>query len=313
MNKTTTYFYAFLAMLFWGLSFIWIKMAYEYYGPMTTIFLRLSIAAVILSFVLQLRKRRSKIGKEDIKFFLALAFAEPFCYFLGESFGMLYVSSTLASILISTIPLFTPFFAYIFYREKVTPMNVIGFMVSFIGILVMVVDGSSSMAASGLGILLMLVAVFSAVGHGLILKHLAERYDSLTIVSWQNIIGALYFLPIFLATEWQLFLSVKPTISLVLIILQLSLFASVLSFLFFIRVIRQLGLSKAAVFTNLIPLITAFFSFILLDEVFTPIKIAGMLVVIFGLFLSQLGAKFFYPSNRPVEDISLVLEKESQQ
>ena len=44
-----------------------------------------------------------------------LAFFEPFFYFLGESFGLTYVSATVCSVLISTIPVFATIGAWIVF------------------------------------------------------------------------------------------------------------------------------------------------------------------------------------------------------
>ena len=57
-------------------------------------------------------------------FFYLLSFFEPFCYFLGESYGMRYISSTLGSIIIATIPIFTPFLVFIFHKKKISWLNV---------------------------------------------------------------------------------------------------------------------------------------------------------------------------------------------
>ena len=50
--------------------------------------------------------------------FLLMALFEPFIYFLGESYGLLYVSSTVAAVIVATIPLISPLFAWYFFREK---------------------------------------------------------------------------------------------------------------------------------------------------------------------------------------------------
>jgi drug/metabolite transporter (DMT)-like permease len=54
---------------------------------------------------------------------------------------------------------------------------------------------------------------------------------------------------------------------------------------------QKLGLGKANTFTNLIPVITAVFSFIILKETFPVYKILGTLIVIIGIGLVQHTAK----------------------
>jgi drug/metabolite transporter (DMT)-like permease len=285
-----TYIFAVISMICWGLSFVWIKIVYIYYHPLTTIFLRLVISSVLLFFIVKLLKKNQKIEKSDYKTFLILAFIEPFCYFLGESYGLsMNVSSTVASVIIATIPVFTPIAAYFTLKEKLTPLNYFGLFISFIGVLTMVINNDFSFSADPLGVILLFCAVFSAMFYAVYLKKLTEKYNVFTILSIQNLIGAIYFLPLFLIFDFGHFITIKPTAELIYALLQLSVFASTLAFLFFIPVVRDLGVTKANIFANFIPMFTAIFSYIILSEVLTFNKIVGMLIVISGVLLTQIG------------------------
>jgi drug/metabolite transporter (DMT)-like permease len=81
-------------MIFWSFSFIWFKEANKIFPPITIVFVRLVISVVLLTSFLILTKNFMKIRKQDRKLFLILAVFEPFFYFLGESFGLTYVSAT---------------------------------------------------------------------------------------------------------------------------------------------------------------------------------------------------------------------------
>ena len=76
----------------------------------------------------------------DRKYFFLLALFEPFLYFLGESFGLTYVSSTVGSVIISTIPVFAVIFAWVFYRERLKLINYVGVIVSFLGVLIFITN-----------------------------------------------------------------------------------------------------------------------------------------------------------------------------
>lgn len=277
-------------MICWGLSFVWIKIVYLYYHPLTTIFLRLVISSVLLWIIIRILKKKEKIQKADYKNFLILAFIEPFCYFLGESYGLsMNVSSTVASVIIATIPVFTPIAAYFALKEKLTLLNFFGLFISFIGVLTMVINNDFSFSADPLGVLLLFFAVLSAMFYAVYLKKLAHKYNSFTILSVQNLIGAIYFLPLFLLFDFGHFIAIKPNLELLTALLQLAIFASTMAFLFFIPVVRDIGVSKANIFTNFIPVFTAIFSYFILSEVLTFNKIVGMLVVLAGVLLTQVG------------------------
>jgi drug/metabolite transporter (DMT)-like permease len=280
-----------LSMIFWSFSFIWFKVANETYRPVTIVFIRLLFSIVLLSTFLFLTNNFMKIQKKDRKLFLMLALFEPFFYFLGESFGLTYVSATAGSVLISTIPVFATIGAWIFFRERLKFINYAGIILSFIGVLIFIInkDGTLSYNIKGLG--LMTLAVFSAVGYNLTLSRLVGSYSPVYIVNVQNVIGAILFLPIFLITDSRHFISTPFSFGNFVPIIELAVFASCGAFILFAWSVKNMGITRANVFSNSIPIFTAVFSFIILGDKLTLQNIAGMIIVIAGLFLSQMNGR----------------------
>lgn len=66
------------AVAFWGLSYVWMKVVFQYYDPITTMFIRLSLASVFMYTLLAIMGKKEKIQKEDYPAFLALSFFPPF-------------------------------------------------------------------------------------------------------------------------------------------------------------------------------------------------------------------------------------------
>ncbi|MEI6748817.1 MAG: DMT family transporter [Bacteroidales bacterium] len=278
---------AVFSMLFWGLSFVWFKIVVKYYDPITIIFLRLLISSSLLLLFLYFTGKFERIRREDFKWFLILAFTQPFCYFLGESFGLRQVSSTIASVIISTIPVFSPLVAYYTIKEKFSAYSLAGIFISFAGVLIMVVKKDFSLNVAPVGIALLFFAVLSALFYGVIIRRFTHHYSPLTIITAQNIIGMFYFLPLFLVIDFSHFITVKPTGELLAALLQLAVFASTFAYLLYIVALRNFGLTRANIFTNLIPIFTAIASFFILGEMLTPAKIAGIVIVICGVIVSQ--------------------------
>jgi len=281
------------AMICWSLSFVWIKIAFEAYNPLTIIILRLTMSSAFLFVGSRLIKRLQKIRKEDYKWLLLLAFFEPFLYFMGESFGLQYVSSTLGAVIISTIPLFCPIAERIFYKDRFSPNLYIGILLSIIGVGVIVFQNGFALAedASLKGIALLFLAVFASLGYSVILRKTAYKYNPLTIITWQNFIGIFLFLPFFLVFEWKEFITITPSKEVIEALIYLSIFASSFAFIFYTYSMRHLGISKSSIFCNLIPVFTAFFAYWIIDEQLNSSKIIGISIVISGLFLSQFKVK----------------------
>jgi drug/metabolite transporter (DMT)-like permease len=275
-------------MIFWSFSFIWFKIANEYYRPITIVFIRLVISVILLTTWLILTKKFMKIRKEDRRMFFMLALFEPFFYFLGESFGLTYVSSTVCSVIISTIPVVATIGAWLFFRERLKIINYTGIILSFIGIVVFILNKDGSLSFNIKGLALLSFAVLSAVGYNLTLSKLVGYYSPVYIVNVQNIIGALLFMPVFLVFDLKDFINAPHSIASFTPILELSVFASCGAFILFAWSVRSMGISKANVFSNCIPIFTAFFSFLLLGEKLTFQNVTGMIIVVAGLFLSQM-------------------------
>lgn len=287
--KSRPYAALVLSMIFWSFSFVWFKVANVDYDPVSIVFIRLCIAIILLSGFLWITKRFTRVKKSDRKYFFLLAFFEPFLYFLGESFGLTYVSSTVGSVIISTIPVFAVIFAWVIYRERLKLLNYFGVVLSFIGVLIFITTSTGSITLNPKGLALMFLAVVSAVGYNMVLHRLAHEYDPVTIVNFQNIIGAILFLPLFLIFDLKDLLATGIVAKSFGAIVLLAVFASCGAFVLFAYSVRYVGISRANIFSNLIPVFTAVFAFFIIGDRLTLRNGAGMAVVIAGLFLSQAG------------------------
>lgn len=152
----------------------------------------------------------------------------------------------------------------------------------------MLVNKDLSLNASPKGILFLFLAVITAIIFSVMLKKLTVNYSPLTIITYLNALGAIYFLPLFLIFDFNHFISIKPNFELILSLLQLAVFASSLAYVFYTIAIKNLGVSKANMYANLIPVFTAITSYFVLSELFNLNKIIGMIIVISGVSLSQI-------------------------
>jgi drug/metabolite transporter (DMT)-like permease len=275
------------AMFFFSYSFIWYKQVFIYYDPVTLVVFRLVIAVPLL-FILSLTFRKlQKIQSNHLKLFMLLAFFEPFLYFLGECYGVNLISSTLASIIISLIPLIVPIPAWYIFRERFTVVNFIGLFISIAGVLLVIIGEPDGGPVSVWGVLLMFIAVFAAVCHSIFVRKLAEQYNTFTIVTYQNAFGLLYFIPLFGFMGFREFIHMQHTFQMILPVIKLAVFASTIAFLLFVYSIQKIGMARSNVFINLIPVFTAVLSWLILKEGFSLLKISGIIVVIAGLVFSQ--------------------------
>lgn len=279
------------AAFFWSFSFIWFKIAYQGYGPITVVIFRLAISAVLITAIALFMKRLQKPEKMDIWLFILMAFFEPFLYFIGESYGLIYISSTVAAVIVATIPLFSPVAAWFFFREKIRWMNALGLLFSFLGVGLVVLNGAFQFDASPLGVGLEFMAVFAAIAYSIVLRKLVGRYNTLTILAYQNVIGVVFFLPVWLSLEVKDFVHQPFHEEAFRAIIFLAVFASTLAFVFFTQSIRHLGVNRSNTFINLIPVFVAILSFFILKDSLGVQQVVGIVIVVSGLFLAQIKRK----------------------
>ena len=278
-------------MIFWALSFIWFKEANRTFEPVTIVFIRLIIAVLLMTVFLLATRGFRRIRKQDRRLFFLLALFEPFLYFLGESFGLTYVSATVGSVIISTIPVFATVGAWLIFKERLRPVNYAGIILSFIGVLVFISNSDGTISFNMKGLTLLVLAVFSAVGYNLTLSRLVGAYSPFFIVMVQNAIGGILFLPIFLIFDFKSFVNTEFTFSMFIPVLELAIFASCVSFILFAYSVGKMGITRANVFTNTIPVFTALFAFMILGDKLSVQNMTGMAVVIAGIFMSQINGR----------------------
>ncbi|MCG8579598.1 MAG: DMT family transporter [Bacteroidales bacterium] len=277
-----------LSMICWAFSFVWIKQAFLSFNPLTIVLGRLVISAGLLYIILKLLKQLKPMQKADFKWFVLLAFFEPFLYFMGESFGLELVSSTVGAVIVSTIPLFAPITDKLFFKSRVSWSNILGIFVSFAGVLLLIFKEDFTLTAPIKGILLVFLAVIAALGYSVVLKKIPKGYNAVSIITYQNAIGIFFFLPLFLTYDYPNLGDIDIKTEAVVAVIFLAVFASSLAFIFFTYGMRIIGITKANVFVNMIPVFTAVIAWWVLDEVLTLQMLIGICIVISGVFVSQI-------------------------
>ena len=285
-----------ISMIIWGSSFVFTKICLRSLDPIALIWLRLFISLFALCPIAFLFYRDAfKFHLKDLKFLGLLAVFEPFLYFLGENFSLVYLPASLVSVIVATIPIFATVAAVLVFREKPSAINTLGIVISICGTMfILFWDNAGFYTVNIRGVLLAFLAVFSAVCYIMILKKLLHNYNPIALLTWQNIIGCLLFtslLPVFSdfkAIGNSLFaVSGKEGVMLWTALLVLSLFCSTIAFLFFSAAIKTGGIVKTNIFSNIVPIVTFILATIMGQEKFSLIKISAVFIVVGGLILTQ--------------------------
>ena len=286
------------AMLCWAGAGIAVKEALVVFSPLTLIVLRFTLAIVLMLLVGVLFRRNEVLGlqrveKRDIPLFVLGGLFQPFLYFIFETYTyQSFASPTIAEAMLSTQPIMAPILAFIILREKVTRNNVVGILLSTVGMLLLLLVGANNFALGNpWGVLLAIVTVSMSVGYTIILRRIPTRYSSLSIVFYVQLVALVLFYAVWGVFDRQ---SLQDTIaplsadlSPVIAVGYLAVFASVTAFILFCYTVRQIGVTRANVFNNVRPVFTALLMWVIFDEQLPIWKWVGIIVIVIGLFISQ--------------------------
>ena len=263
-SKILIYTVSLFAIILWGISYIWTNTLISLDIPVTYfVFVRILLAGFVLFLLNAASGRIAKIKKKDIPKFLLLAFFEPFIYFICESYGVKETGSpTLSAMIIATIPIFSVGAGIMFFKEKINAVNISGILLCIIGIILVVMSKGELGKHFIFGVILLLIAVISEVGHASVTKSLSGNYSSQVIV-------------IYLSSDvWY------PIIC-------LSVLCSSLAFSLWVSTIKSLGVAKSSIFSALIPVVAAIVAWLLGHESLNARQFIGIMISALGVVLSQ--------------------------
>ena len=298
MRRIVPYLSVVFAMLCWAGAGIAVKEALVVFSPLTLIVLRFTLAIVLMLLVGVLFRRNEVLGlqrvdKRDIPLFVLGGLFQPFLYFIFETYTyQSFASPTIAEAMLSTQPIMAPILAFIILREKVTRNNVVGILLSTVGMLLLLLVGANNFALGNpLGVLLAIVTVSMSVGYTIILRRIPTRYSSLSIVFYVQLVALVLFYAVWGVFDRQslqdTIVPLSADITPVVAVGYLAVFASVTAFILFCYTVRQIGVTRANVFNNVRPVFTALLMWVIFDEQLPIWKWVGIIVIVIGLFISQ--------------------------
>ena len=293
-------------VLFWGFSFISIKIAVAVFPPMVLGAIRFAIAVVFLFFVKKKNAPEEKLIKKDIPLLAGAGLTGVTFYFFCENNGVSLIPASEASIITAAIPVITlitertaekiasikkknnPRMEYgneksSFARKIILPGA--GALISLTGV-GLVAGVSFALSGTARGYIFMAGACCSWVIYCFLTKPLFTHRSRIYIVFWQSFIGFLGFLPFTFLDASRNLIHI-PHLYVWGHILFLGIFCSALGYSFYARALQVLGAGTASLFLNFVPVVSAIGGFIILGERLRPLQIVGAVLVLSGVYLAM--------------------------
>jgi len=276
-----------LPIIFWAFAFPFIKIGLEELSPVNLTILRLfTTCGVFLVFLLIFHKKFTPIQKRDIVPIFLLGFFGLVVYHLGLNYGEMYISPSVASLIIATIPVFTVIFATFLLKEKTTKKIVIGITLSLSGVIIISLTGTTgnpfevSYLSAALAVL---VSAIVGAGYTIAGKKLLERYSAFSLTVYAFLFGSLGLLP-FLSSS---LITEATTLSWTgwSAVLFLALLPTVVGYILWYVALEVKTASEISVFLYFIPVLSTIISYFLFQEPVTWLFILGGVLVIGGLII----------------------------
>jgi drug/metabolite transporter (DMT)-like permease len=283
MSTATAFEFVLLAAI-WGGSFLLMKMGASEFGPFATAFLRVLMASL---FLLPLLAWRGQLGALQAKWGRILAVGAlnsgiPFALF---GFAVLHINTGLTSILNATTPLWGAVVAWLWLRDKPTPVRILGLVIGFAGVAALAWDKATfkaGAASPGLAVLATLAATLCyGVAASFTKKYMVGVPPLASATGSQ--IGATLFLFIPAATHLPAQL---PSINAWLAIVVLALLCTAVAYVLYFRIIASAGPARAVAVTFLIPVFGVAYGWLFLSEVVTGSMLVCGAVIVLGTALS---------------------------
>jgi drug/metabolite transporter (DMT)-like permease len=270
----------------WGVPYLFIKIAVEHGAtPMFVSFGRVALATALL---LPLAARRGALRGLGARWkpLVAFAFAEIAVPFPLIAFGEEHVSSSLAAILIASLPLTIALLAIRFEpSERVDGARLAGLLVGLGGVVLLFGVDVAGSADEALGAAAILVAVVGYAIGPLIVKRSLADVDPLGPVTAALAISTLMLAPFALIdAPGEL-----PDAAALWSVAALGVVSTALAFIFYFTLIAEVGPSRASVITYVNPIVAVALGVVLLDESLTLAAAAGLLLILLGSWLATGG------------------------
>jgi drug/metabolite transporter (DMT)-like permease len=281
----------------WGGSFFFAGVSLRELPPLTVVFLRVALAAIILLPVLWIYQIRFPARLSDWKPFFALALLNNVLPFSLIVVGQTYIPSGLASVLNATTPLFTVLVMAVAGDEKLHARRVAGVIAGLIGVVILHGQSLDFEAGQSVGILLCLAAAFCYGLAALYARRKLLDSPPLATAAFQLMASSLIMAVVAAAIErpWQL---PVPGLATWLAIVGSAALSTALAYIIFFRILQRAGSTNVMLVTLLIPVTAILLGYLVLGETISLREIVGALVI--GSALLIIDGRVFRFFRRPI-------------
>ena len=273
----------------WGASFLFIKVIVDEVSALELVLGRLFFGAVTVLSFMRVRRLRLQWTPSLLPKVAGLALATNVVPFALIGWAEENIESGVASVLNSTMPLFTATFAaVVLAEERLTPARMIGLITGFFGVVVL--TGDDVLRITDSDVLGETAVIAAAACYGLsavYMRMLLQSVEPVSLSALQVTFGTIIAIPLVFAFEGApgFSLSLEAWLSL----LALGVFGTGFGYITYLWLIETTGSVRASLVTYIIPVVGLFLGWAVLDEGIGVNTIAGGVFIVAGVALVMRG------------------------
>ena len=285
------YVFLFLTVTFWAGNFVVGKFASIYEVPPFSLnFYRWLFAWLILApFTLPEIIKKKDYIINNFKLFIVLGVTSITIFNSIVYYSLNFTQVISGVLMISTIPVMIMFFSSIFKIEKTNIFQIIGVILSFLGVMIIITKANFEILKNlnfNKGDITMVIAMFSWALYSTLLKRQTYEISQLSLLQVVMSFGLVFLIPIYFI-EYQLGFRITLDKPFYLILSYVVLLPGLASFILWIKGISMIGANRSGVFLHLMPILSAIMAMIIFNEKFMFYHMLGACFIITGILLSN--------------------------
>ena len=286
MPLTTPALGLLLVVVIWGGNFTATKLAFTDISPLAFTAVRFALGSVLMWLVLARKEGWRMPPRSTWLPLVALGVVGNTIYQLCFMTGLYRTTATNSSLILASMPTVVTVAAGMLGFEQITARQKWALVIATLGVLLVVASRGIALDGDRLGDVLMLAAVVCWAGYTLGLRTLTGRMSTLALTTWTLITGTpgliLAGVPSVRRMDWHA-VSARGWGGLA----YATLLSLVVAYLLWNRGVRQIGPSRAAIFTTLTPLVATLTAIAILGERPGLLHLAGGAFIIAGVLVSR--------------------------
>lgn len=273
----------------WGFSFMATSLALKHLSVPMLLSMRFTGSFVIMLAVIISGRAHVSIKGKPVGLFLLMGLCEPVVYFLAETYGVKYTTSSFSGLTLSLIPITTAVLSSFILREHLSARKLMWIVCSVAGVALISVNQTGSGVIQAKGVFFLLISMLAASFFSILSRHISGSFTSFERTFIMMLMGCAVFTGMALIQEGpsysRIFFWALSQREVVLPLLFLSAVCSVIAFFCLNYGMTYLEVSRAVVFTNITPVVSVIAGTALLGEPFSAVYLIGMILILTGLVM----------------------------